>query len=95
MNPKYRFSPIKSKEELLEAIKYIHFECHKLCQEVLGRLLPNSGNVGIFCHFDEEFALLTKLRERLTIAEENWNNKYYHLREPIVVPAKGDIPETR
>src|SRR3989344_6112595 len=27
----YRFSPIKNKDELLDAIEYIHLECFKLC----------------------------------------------------------------
>lgn len=90
----FRFSPIKTKEGLFEAIKYTHFECFKLCKQSLGKYLPNSGNIGIFSHFDEEFTFLTGLRKELTVEAENWNNKYYHLIEPIVIASEGGVPET-
>ena len=57
----YRFSPINSKEELLEAIRHTHLECHKLCKQSLGKYLPAAGNVGIFCHYDKEYEYLTDL----------------------------------
>lgn len=90
----YRFSPIKNKEELVEAIKHTHFECYKLCKQSFGRYLPNAGNIGIFCHYDDEYDFLTKIRKELTEASNNFNQKYFLLHEPIVVPANGDIPET-
>ena len=90
----YRFSPIKSKEELLEAIKHIHFECHKLCKQSFGKYLGNSGNVGVFCHYDKEYAFLTKMREKLTEQSDNINQKYFLLKKPIVIAKKGDVPET-
>lgn len=42
----YRFSPIKSKEELLKAIEHIHIESYKLCKQSFGHYLPNAGNMG-------------------------------------------------
>lgn len=90
----YCFSPIKSKEELLRAVEHIHFSCYKLCKQSMGKYLPNAGNVGVFCHYDDEYAFLTKLRQELTEASDNLNQKYFRLHEPITVPAKGDIPET-
>jgi hypothetical protein len=90
----YRFSPIKDEKNLLNAIDYIHFACHKLCKKILGQYLPVAGNIGVFCHYDEEYKVLTELREKLTKASDNWNQKYYLLRKPIVIPAKGDVPET-
>src|SRR3989338_7224723 len=39
----YKFSPIKSKEELFEAIKHIHFEAHKLCNQTFGKYLEKDG----------------------------------------------------
>jgi len=89
----YRFSPIKNKEELFEAIKYVHFECHKLCKQSFGEYLPNTGNIGIFCHYEDEFELLKKIREELTDSSDSLNQKYFRLHEPIVVPAEGDAPE--
>jgi hypothetical protein len=88
----YRFSPIKSEAELLSAITYIHVECSKLCNRAFGQYLPIGGNVGIFCHYDEEFGYLTKLRKERTIESENFNNKYFRLHTPIIIPAQGDIP---
>lgn len=90
----YRFSPIKSEQELLEAITYIHFESHKLCKQSFGKYLPNAGNVGIFCHYDDEYRYLTNLREKLTESSENFNQKYFRLHKPVVIPAKDGVPET-
>ena len=90
----YRFSPIKSKEELYEAIKHVHFECYKLCKQSFGYYLPNAGNMGVFCHYDEEYEYLTKVRKELTESSDNVNQKYFRLHEPIVIPAKDDVPET-
>jgi len=90
----YRFSPIKSKEELLEAIKHIHLECYKLCKQSFGEYLPNAGNIGVFCHYDEEYEFLTQLRIELTESSDNVDQKYFRLHEPIIIPAEDDIPET-
>lgn len=79
----------------MEAIEYVHFACFELSKRVFGRYLPVSGNLGIFCHFDDEFAFLTKIREELTEKDVNWNQKYYFLHQPIVIPAKADIPKTK
>jgi len=91
----YRFSPIKNESELFEAITYLHFAAHKLLKQTLGYLLPVSGNVGVFCHFEEEFKLLIEIRNMLTDLNDNWNQKYFRLNEPIIIPAKANIPETR
>lgn len=90
----YRFSPIENKDQLLEAIQHVHFECYKLCRESFGEYLPNAGNMGIFCHYDDEYERLTALRKEMTEDSDNLNQKYFRLHEPIVVPADGDIPET-
>lgn len=90
----YRFSPIKSKAELLEAVRYIHLECYKLCKESFGEYLPNAGNIGVFCHYDDEYEYLTNLRKELTESSDNVDQKYFRLHEPIVIPAQGDVPET-
>ena len=90
----YRFSPMKSKKELFEAIKYIHFACHRLCKQNLGYLLPVSGNIGVFCHYEDEFERLIKTRKELTDINDNWNQKYFRLHKPIIIPAKDDKPNT-
>lgn len=90
----YRFSPIENKAELFEAISYIHFAAHRLLQQNLGYLLPVSGNIGVFCHYEDEFERLTKIRKELTDESDNWNQKYFRLYKPIIIPAKGDVSET-
>lgn len=90
----YRFSPIKSEEELLEAIKFIHFACYKLCKQSFGEYLPNSGNVGVFCQYDDEYQYLIDVRKKLTEVSDNVDQKYFRLYEPIIIPAEGDVPET-
>ncbi len=90
----YRFSPIKSESELLEAIKHIHFSCFELCKQSSGRYLPVAGNMGVFCHYDDEYKLLTELRKELTEESDNTNQKYFRLHNPLIIPARGDIPET-
>lgn len=90
----YRFSPIKNKDELFAAIKHIHFESYKLCKQSFGYYLPNAGNMGIFCHYEDEFEFLVNLRKELTESSDNEDQKYFRLHEPIIIPAEDDIPET-
>lgn len=80
-------------KELVHAINEISFDCHKLCRLVLGKYLPVAGNMGVFCHSDEEYEVLTKIREELTEPSNNPDQKYFRLYESIVVPASKDIPE--
>lgn len=89
---RYRFSPIKNIDQLLEAIKYTHLKCSELCKNKLGRYIPVAGNIGIFCHDDDEYEFLIRLREELTDISDNWNQKYYRLRQPIAIPVQGDVP---
>jgi len=88
----YRFSPIASETELYDAVKYLHRTCHKLCLRTFGYCLPVRGNVGVFAHYEDEFAYLTSLRERLTDQEVHYKNKYFKLREPIIVPPEDGVP---
>lgn len=90
----YRFSPIQNKDELFEAIKYIHFACHKLCKRSFNEYLPNAGNMGVFCHYDDEHAKLVEIRKKITRPSDDPNQKYFELNEPIVIPAQDDVPET-
>ncbi len=90
----YRFSPIQSKDALLEAIKHIHFACFELCKKAFGKYFPVAGNMGVFCHYDDEYKFLTELRKKLTEESDNVNQKYFRLHNPIVIPAHGDVPET-
>lgn len=90
----YRFSPIKNESELREAIEHIHFACFELCKQSFDKYLPVAGNMGVFCHYDDEYESLIELRKQLTEASKNINQKYFKLHHPIVIPARGDVPET-
>ena len=91
----YQFSPIKNKEELFGAIKHIHFEAHKLCKQSFGYYLPNNaGNLGVFCHYDDEYETLINIKKELTEPSDNPNQKYFTLLKPIIIQAQGDVPET-
>ncbi|HEX8762551.1 MAG TPA: GrpB family protein [Candidatus Saccharimonadales bacterium] len=84
----YRFSPIQNKEELLEAITFVHLACNYLCRQSFGEYLPNAGNIGIFCHYDDEYEQLTTLRKEMTEESDNVNQKYFRLHEPIIIPER-------
>lgn len=90
----YRYSPIENRDQLIEAIKYTHFACHNLCKQSFGIYLPNAGNMGIFCHYDDEYDKLVALRKEMTEPSDNPAQKYFKLYEPITIPPENDIPET-
>jgi hypothetical protein len=90
----YRFSPIQNKEELFGAMKGIHLACFYLCKQTFGEYLPVAGNIGVFCHYQEEYERLIKIREEMTEESDNVNQKYFRLHEPITIPAQDDVPET-
>lgn len=89
----YRFSPIKNRAQLTKAVEHTHFACHQLCKQALGKYLPVSGNIGIFCHYEDEYEYLTKVRKELTDKTDSFNQKYFRLHNPIVVPAKDNVPK--
>lgn len=88
----YRFSPINTETALLEAIQHVHVSGHKLSYNSFGKYLDKSGNIGIFCHYEDEYEFLTKLRKQLTDEAMNFNNKYFKLKQPITIPQIDDIP---
>ncbi len=90
----YRFSPINTEEELVNVLTYIHFACHKLCKQTLGYHLSTIGNIGVFCHYEEEYDQLIKLRKQLTQESESIDSKYFRLHKPYVIRAEDSIPET-
>lgn len=90
----YRFSPIADTAHLLEAIEYVHAACVQLCLQTFREHLPNAGNIGVFCHYDDEYEQLTRIREQLTESSDNVDQKYYRLYEPIVISARNDVPQT-
>ena len=62
----YRFSPIRDKEQLIEAAKHTHFACFELCHQAFDEYLPVAGNISIFCHYEDEYKFLTQIRKEIT-----------------------------
>jgi len=85
---------IKNKAQLFKVIEDIHFKCHKLCKQTFGDFLPVAGNIGVFCHDEKEYERLVRIRKELTDLTDNWNQKYFRLHKPIVIPTKNGIPKT-
>jgi hypothetical protein len=90
----YRFSPIKSREEMMEVIRHLHFESYKMCRNTLGRYLDISGNIGIFCHYEDEFAFLKIIQSEICYPSEDKNTKYFELKIPVIFPETNGIPQT-
>lgn len=78
----YRFSPIKSKEELFEAINYTASKTTELCNKVTGYKYPISG-LTIFSHYLREFEELKKIALGLGKLDSENNGPYVKLYEPI------------
>lgn len=89
----YRFSPIQSEEELRGAIEYMHFKSFEMCMNTFSKYLLVAGNIGIFCHYEDEYERLVEIRKELTEESDNWNQKYFKLHSPITIKAKDDVPE--
>lgn len=89
----YSQSPITSEEGLMNAIEYVHFACFELYKKAFKDYLPIAGNIGIFCHYPNEYEFLTRLRENMTEASDNFNQKYFRLHKPITIPSKDGVPE--
>jgi hypothetical protein len=88
----YRFSPIKTRVDMQKAIEHIHLESFKLCKYAFDKYLPVAGNIGIFCHYPDEYDYLLAIRKELTEESNNFNQKYFKLYESITIAAKGDVP---
>ncbi|MEI7604538.1 MAG: hypothetical protein WCJ19_05985 [bacterium] len=80
--------------KLVDTIKHIHFECYKLCKRSFNKYFANAGNIGIFCHSDTEYQILTNIRKNITEPTDNADQKYFRLYNPIIIPADNDVPET-
>lgn len=82
----------EAEAELRKLITQIHAGCSRLVKDAAGRFLPIAGNVAIFCQTAEDFKRFSTVAERITEPSDNPDQKYFHLREAIVVPSYEDIP---
>lgn len=82
------------RKKLLDIIAVVHQGCFEICKDSLGKYLPVAGNIGIFCQTEDDFQMFTRVREEITEPSINPNQKYFRLKEPIVLPTVNGIPET-
>ena len=80
-------------DKLLEIINQLHTESYKLLEDKVGKVFSNAGNIGVFCQNERQFSELCSLKEELTINSNNPNQKYYELKEPLVVKSTDRTPE--
>ncbi len=85
MDKLYRFSPIETKEQLLESISYISNKTTEFCRKIIGEEYPISS-LTIFSHYPDEFENLKEiLLEMGELRIEN-NGPFVELHESISLP---------
>lgn len=81
---KLQSSPIVSKEQLIEAIKYTAASASELCRKIIEKPLP-IHSLTIFSHTEDEFEFLKKLLGIMGAPYNENNGPRVALHEPIVV----------
>jgi hypothetical protein len=79
-----RFNPIPSKEELLEAVRYVATEVSKLTDNVVGLPYPIKS-LTVFSHSESEYALLIGILSGMGKPHDENNGPRVELTEPIEV----------
>lgn len=79
-------------QKLVDRIKKVNRDCHKLCKMFLSYYLPVSGNIGIFCQSDAEYKEFKDISRKITKKSSNPNQKYFELIKPIQIKGSGEIP---
>ena len=77
----YQFSPIESKEKLLEAGEYVVRTTSELMEKVVGATFPISS-LTVFSHYEEEFENLKIILESLGDITGDTNGPRVKLHEP-------------
>ena len=81
----YHFSPINSKEELLEAITYVAKKTTSLCKKITGDEYPISS-LTIFSHYPEEFEKLKIVLLALGEFDHESNGPFVKLHQKLKLP---------
>lgn len=89
-----RMNSIHNKEQLFKTLETIHFDCFQLCKKYFNRYFPVTGNIGVFCHSEDEYIFLTKLRTEMTYPSDNPDQKYFLLKNPIIMEQANSVPKT-
>ena len=79
----FRFSPIETKKDLIEAVKYVANQTSQMANEIIGQSSPISS-LTIFSHYQDEFVYLSKLLLELGDLYNENNGPRVTLRDPII-----------
>ena len=82
MNQLYRFSPIKNKKDLLEAIEYITTNATKLGEMVLNEQ-HYIGSLTVFSHYKDEFERLKEILLDMGNLETENNGPFVRFSTPL------------
>jgi hypothetical protein len=80
----YRFSPMQSKDEFLEAIRYAAVQTTALAEKCIDIPLTTES-LTIFTHYPDEFERLSKFVEEMGEPYNEHNGPRVKLKEPITV----------
>ena len=78
----YRFSPIRDKEQLIKAVKYVAKQSTKLCKKAIGMRLPITS-LTIFSHYPEEYERLIGIFVGMGSPHGENNGPRVALSEPV------------
>jgi len=82
MNNLYRYSPIETKDNFLEAVQYVAKNTTELCKKVTETSYPISS-LTVFSHYPDEFELLKKILLGLGEKVSENNGPFVKLKKPI------------
>jgi hypothetical protein len=80
----YRFSPIKTKDELLQAVRYVAEQTSELSKKIIGCSF-SIKSLTIFSHFEDEFINLKKILFELGDLYNENNGPRIKLHQPIKI----------
>ena len=85
---------MQQENQVVEIIRRLHEECMEIVKETMGDYLPVAGNIAIFCQSDEEHQKLSLLANEMVQPNDNPNQKYFKLWQPIIIPENNGAPES-
>lgn len=89
----YRFSPIQSKDQLIEAVRYVATETSKLAEKITGKVFP-IVYLTIFSHSQSEYETLIKILATMGTPYSANNGLRADLSTPITA-GKSSITKLR
>ncbi len=84
MNRLYRFSPIKTQEELLESIRYIDSQATELSNKIIKKEYPLSS-LTVFSHYADEFEQLKEILFEMGEQQAENNGPYVKLTNSLAL----------